>query len=436
MIIKASKRGGARQLARHLLNGETNEHVNIHSISGFASDRLDEALEEIYAISKGTRCERFMFCASLNPPQDRYVPIEAFEKAVSQIEDKLGLSGQPRAIIFHEKEGRRHAHCVWSRIDANSMTAIDLPFFKNRLKDVSKALYLEHHWPLPQGFIDRNNKNPLNFTRAQWQQAARTRQDPKIIKAVLQEAWGVSDNKNSFQQALKERGYFLAQGTRRAYVALDIYGETYSLSRQLNLKKREIAEKLEPIETLPTLQEAKNALTPQLKKLFTGYLKELKQDHNRQCAPLLATKRAMTHQHREDRKKQKAWQEQRWQQEEARRISKIRKGIKGFWDKLTGKYWKQRKDNERETWQCQMRDQKQREELIAKQLQQRQSLQIQLNVFKQKHVQERQKLIKDLAQLTNLKTLKDKQKTKQPMPQPGIKPKPGQSPGPDPEAES
>lgn len=33
------------------------------------------------------------------------------------IERKLGLEGQPRAIVFHEKEGRRHAQAIWSRID-------------------------------------------------------------------------------------------------------------------------------------------------------------------------------------------------------------------------------------------------------------------------------------------------------------------------------
>jgi hypothetical protein len=30
------------------------------------------------------------------------------------------LNGQPRVIVFHEKNGRRHAHCVWSRISTSS----------------------------------------------------------------------------------------------------------------------------------------------------------------------------------------------------------------------------------------------------------------------------------------------------------------------------
>jgi len=52
MILKASKRGGARQLAKHLMNGEKNEYVTVHEVSGFASGSVGEALNEIYAISK------------------------------------------------------------------------------------------------------------------------------------------------------------------------------------------------------------------------------------------------------------------------------------------------------------------------------------------------------------------------------------------------
>ncbi len=140
MILKASKRGGARQLSRHLMNGEKNEHVTVHEVSGFASDNISDALDEIHAISKGTRCSRFMFSLSLSPPQNESVPAEVFEDALSRIEKKLGLENQPRIIVFHEKHGRRHAHCVWSRIDAMEMKAIDQPFFKNRLKEISKQL--------------------------------------------------------------------------------------------------------------------------------------------------------------------------------------------------------------------------------------------------------------------------------------------------------
>jgi len=124
MILEANQRAGGKQLALHLLNGHENDHVEVHEVSGFISGDLIEAFTEAYAISKGSRCKQFLFSLNLNPPQLEDVPIEIFEDAINRIEQKLGLSGQPRSVIFHEKEGRRHAHCVWSRIDVKNMRAI------------------------------------------------------------------------------------------------------------------------------------------------------------------------------------------------------------------------------------------------------------------------------------------------------------------------
>jgi hypothetical protein len=118
MILEGNQRGGARQMARHLTNTQDNEHVEVHEISGFMSGSVMGALDEIHAVSRGTKCKQYMFSVSLNPPHDVIAPVEYFEKAITQIEERNGLSGQPRVVVFHEKEGRRHAHCIWSRIDA------------------------------------------------------------------------------------------------------------------------------------------------------------------------------------------------------------------------------------------------------------------------------------------------------------------------------
>lgn len=85
----------------------------------------------------------------------------------------MGLKNQTHVIVFHEKNGRRHCHAIFSRIDTKTMTAINLPYFKNKLMEISKELYLKHNWKLPQGHIDKQLRNPLNFTQEQWQQAKR-----------------------------------------------------------------------------------------------------------------------------------------------------------------------------------------------------------------------------------------------------------------------
>ncbi|TAJ30484.1 MAG: relaxase, partial [Bosea sp. (in: a-proteobacteria)] len=193
MILKASQRSGAKQLGLHLLKTEENEHVEIHEVSGFVSDDLLGAMKEAYAQSLGTRCKQFLFSVSLNPPPNESVRTEVFEKACDVIEERLGLKGQPRMIVFHEKEGRRHAHAVWSRIDAATMTARPLPFFKSKLRDIARDLYLENGWSMPEGFRDSKLRDPRNFTLDEWQQARRAGLDAREVKATIQECWAMSE---------------------------------------------------------------------------------------------------------------------------------------------------------------------------------------------------------------------------------------------------
>ena len=70
---------------------------------------------------------------------------QQWEEAADRIERMLGLTGQPRAIAFHtyERNGDEHMHVAWSRIDQNTLTAIPLPFFKQRLKKISRELELQ-----------------------------------------------------------------------------------------------------------------------------------------------------------------------------------------------------------------------------------------------------------------------------------------------------
>ena len=211
MILKGTQRGGARQLALHLLKVEENEHVEIHEIRGFLSDDLQGALKEIYAISQGTKCRQFLFSVSLNPPQTEIVPVEYFEKAIADIESDLGLKGQPRAIIFHEKEGRRHAHCVWSRINTEEMKAINLPYFKLKLRDISKQLYFQHGWKMPKGLLDSAFRNRTNFTLEEWQQAKRIKEDPKVLKNSFRNAGRYRTAGRRFPRSWKKTA-FISRG--------------------------------------------------------------------------------------------------------------------------------------------------------------------------------------------------------------------------------
>lgn len=243
MILVGNQRGGARDLARHLLKDE-NDHVHVHEVRGFASDDLDEAFQEAYALSRGTRCKQFLFSMSFNPPPQKDVTVEMFEAAIEQAEERLGLTGQPRAIVFHEKEGRRHAHAVWSRIDADNMKAVQLSFSKRKMQELSRDLYREHGRQMPRGLVNSHERDPRTFTLEEWQQAKRTDRDPKDIKAAIQDAWAISDSAVSLGHALQERVFKLARGDRRGFVVTDYRGEVYSLSQWASIKPKQIRERI------------------------------------------------------------------------------------------------------------------------------------------------------------------------------------------------
>lgn len=257
MILKGSQRSGGLKLAAHLMNIQDNDHVEVHELRGFVAENLHGAFQEADAISKGTRCRQYLFSLSLSPPETEKVSVADFENAIERIEERLGLTDQARAIVFHEKEGRRHAHVVWSRIDVMEMKAVNLPFYKTRLNEVFKDLFLEHGWRLPEGYRDRRNRDPRNFTLAEWQQAKRQGNDAREMKATFQETWSVSDTKDAFAGALEEKGYVLARGDRRGFVAVDVHGEVYAISKWTGLKAKQVSQKLGDPKKLRSVDEAR-----------------------------------------------------------------------------------------------------------------------------------------------------------------------------------
>ncbi|MBA4130063.1 MAG: relaxase [Hyphomicrobium sp.] len=385
MILKASQRAGGKQLARHLLKTDENEHVEVHDIRGFVSDDLVGAFQEAFAISKATKCKQFLFSVSLNPPPQERVEISTFEDAIQRIEEKNGLTGQPRAIVFHEKEGRRHAHAVWSRIDADTLTAKNLPFFKNKLRDLSRELYLENGWKMPRGLMNSREADPRNFTLKEWQQSKRTGRDPRDLKDLLQECWAISDSAAAFAQALKARGITLARGDRRGHVALTHDGEVLSVSRYTGKKTKEIEARLGKPETYPSIADARTQLAKDLSQAYQRQRKEADALKRHQLAPLEQKRLEMATAHRLERARLDTRQRDRWTLESKERAARIPGGMRGLWSRLSGQQAQIQKQNEREAYEALQRDRAQRQAIIDAQIAERQRLQAQIKAVRDRH---------------------------------------------------
>ncbi len=263
---------------------------------------------------------------------------------------RLGLEGQPRAIVFHEKEGRRHAHAVWSRIDSETMTARPLPWFKTRLMDISRELYLHHEWDMPHGFIDQALRNPLNFSREEWQQAKRREVDPRLLKSMFRACWHATDNAATLKRALEEKGFFLARGDRRGVVAVDYRGEVYALGRYSGVKEKDVRGRFPKLEALPSVDAAYGKISPSIEFCRTQ----------------------MVQRQRHERAELGEAQKERWKAEERARAANLPRGFSGIWQRITGKYQKIKLQNEVETLKSWQRDRAEKDAMIARQQHERQ----------------------------------------------------------------
>lgn len=375
MILVGNQRGGARDLARHLMK-EENERVEVAELRGFIAQTLDGAFQESYAMSRATKCKQFLFSLSLNPPKGADVSDQQFMDAVERTETKLGLTGQPRAIVFHEKCGddgeiRRHAHAVWSRIDVEEMKAIPLSHSKRKMQDISRDLYLEHGWTMPRGLAVSGQRDPRNFTLAEWQQAKRIKEDPREIKAAFQDSWAISDSKVAFTHALQERGYWLARGDRRGHVAVNRHGEVHNIAKRVGIKTKEVRERLGEETALPSVADTKIEIARTMQTKMEEFQREVAAKEQREDKQAEARREALKNRQKSQRETFQEATRQRQEAGEQARKQRLRKGLLGLLDRLTGARRKTLERNAQESEQAQQRDKAARDKLTAAQLAQR-----------------------------------------------------------------
>jgi hypothetical protein len=242
---------------------DTNERAEIKQLRGVVALDLDGALAEMEAVALGSRSKRHFYHASINTRADEMMTLEQWTKAVDRLEKELGLDDQPRAVVFHLKEGRAHVHVVWSRIDLESMTAISDSHNFRRHEIVARELEREFGHERVQGVhVERDGQARPDRTpsHAEIQQANRGRVSPEQATAKLTAIWQQTDSGKTFVSALEEEGWLLARGDRRDFVAIDPQGGIHSLARRIEgARAVDVRAKFQDLDpaSLPTVAEAK-----------------------------------------------------------------------------------------------------------------------------------------------------------------------------------
>lgn len=294
MILKGSQRGNGADLAIHLMNSFDNESVEIAEVYGAVAGDLAGAFAEFEAVASGTRATQYLYSLSINPsaPLTR----EEYNEAIALIEGRLGLEGQPRAIVFHVKKdkdgiGREHCHVVWSRIDVEKMRAVHMAHDRRKLMDLACELAAKFGLELPPGLKawqeqqkqQKREKEKLEPTLAENAQEQASGISPEERRAEITAAYEASDSAEAFRAALEQKGYVLARGDRRGLVVVDERGDVHSLSRYVKgHTAKQIKSRLAALEEghLPSVDEAKEIMRRRA-QAQEDRLREQQQDQQR-----------------------------------------------------------------------------------------------------------------------------------------------------------
>lgn len=260
MIAKGTAHNNGAKLASYMTTGKKGERAELWELRGFEATGIKDAFRDVQIMAGATKCQQPFFHVQVRNPEGETLTRHQWEIAATRIERMLGLTDQPRAIAFHidEKTGEEHMHVAWSRIDESTLTAKELPFFKDRLKKISRELEL--HFGLTVVTSRREGSIKYAPTRAEQEQARRLGLDIHEVRNTIRDCYDRSNCGVSFQAALADERLILAQGDRRDFVVIDHEGGMHVLSKRiLDVPAAEIRARLSDLarEELPTVENAR-----------------------------------------------------------------------------------------------------------------------------------------------------------------------------------
>ncbi|PHR93694.1 MAG: hypothetical protein COA69_03410 [Robiginitomaculum sp.] len=267
MILSGSSRSGALDLALHLSNSVDNERVVISELRQSASGSIYGAFREWEVIADNTNCKKSFYSLSISPdPSQRDWTDKEWQYALDHIENKLGLFGQPRAVVFHEKIGesdgelRKHCHVVWSRINGRTLKAIhmgnDYYHLRTCTKELAKVFDLQIYYKTGKDKIEARKQS---YDLGKSQGKNRDLDSAEARKNLITKLWHEHSDAKVLTATMSEQGYIIAQGNRRAFVVVDRDSQIHSLARQIDgVKTKQVKQRLGLPESYPSIEEAKD----------------------------------------------------------------------------------------------------------------------------------------------------------------------------------
>lgn len=222
----------------NMMTDDPDKAWKVMSYTAKSQDRLKQAAGHS---AVGNKCQKPIMTYALNwHPEQNPSQDHMLETALQSIE-VLGLEKHEYYIVEHTDTPHKHVHIIVNRIHPlEGKVASDSNDF-HKLSAFARSYAKEHNLNYsPQREINHAKREKGEFVKYH---------DPKIMAA-----WEQSDSGKSFAKALEANGYHLAQGRKR-FVIIDPYGKVFNPTKLLNVKAKEIKERLSDLE-LSALPEA------------------------------------------------------------------------------------------------------------------------------------------------------------------------------------
>lgn len=237
MIITGKARKNGSQLGAYLVNKGENENIKPLEIRGSTATNVADAVYDFSLMTEKTkRGKQGIYHATISPEigEDAKFQEADWLRCADVLEKKLGLTGQNRVIVKHEKIGkdgqlRQHLHVVWQR------------------EKEGKLVKTSHNY--------RQHDSARRELETEF--GHKLTKQPQQIKEQLTKIWETAKDGRAFMQKAKEAGYLVTKSLKRAYTVIDQRGEKMDLVRQIIGSKTEsVREKLKPAEHLMQDEEA------------------------------------------------------------------------------------------------------------------------------------------------------------------------------------
>jgi hypothetical protein len=253
----------------HLTNTEENERAELKQIRGLRADTVREALEEMQRQARiNPRVKNFMYHADFNPRRDEVMTEEQRDRAIEIFEKERGIpANAPRIIMEHVKNGRKHWHVIWYRLDEQGRpfsdkhdaiiahTAAAKIAAEFGFEQVISPLTRKPGTPRPE-----RAPKPWEMLRGMKSQI-----DVRDVTAEVTDLRQQCASGIEFHAALETRGYILARGDKiiagePALMIIDPAADEHHLPRRIKgMNSKQVNEFMRDVDraALPTIRQAK-----------------------------------------------------------------------------------------------------------------------------------------------------------------------------------